>query len=41
VVWAWKAEDRYPCDMATAIVYEEAMETEEFGEIMADGGYDD
>ncbi|MDG5819697.1 multicopper oxidase domain-containing protein [Natronococcus sp. A-GB7] len=33
-------EDRYPGGMATAIVYEEAMETEEFGEIMSDAGYD-
>nr|WP_252490655.1 multicopper oxidase domain-containing protein [Natronococcus sp. CG52] len=33
-------EDAYPGGMATAIVYEEAMETEEFGEIMDDAGYD-
>ncbi|RQG96227.1 multicopper oxidase family protein [Natrarchaeobius oligotrophus] len=31
----------YPGGMATAIVYEEAMETDEFGEIMADAGYED
>ncbi|TYL39960.1 hypothetical protein CV102_03760 [Natronococcus pandeyae] len=33
-------EDAYPGGMATAIVYEEAMETEEFDEIMDDAGYD-
>ncbi len=31
---------RYPGGMATAIVYEEAMETEEFGEIMEEAGYE-
>ncbi|ELY54474.1 multicopper oxidase type 2 [Natronolimnohabitans innermongolicus JCM 12255] len=31
---------RYPGGMATAIVYEEAMETDEFEEIMDDAGYE-
>ena len=33
-------EGRYPGGMATAIVYEEAMDTPEFEEIMADAGFD-
>ncbi len=33
-------EGAYPGGMATAIVYEEAMETEEFAEIMDDAGFD-
>ncbi len=34
-------EGRYPGGMATAIVYEQAMETEEFAEVMADAGFSD
>ncbi|GAB3041424.1 multicopper oxidase domain-containing protein [Natronobiforma cellulositropha] len=33
-------EGNYPGGMMTAIVYEEAMETEEFAHVMADAGYD-
>nr|WP_306054231.1 multicopper oxidase domain-containing protein [Natronococcus sp. AD5] len=32
-------EDAYPSDMATAIVYEEAMVSEEFAELVDDTGY--
>ncbi|ELZ21558.1 multicopper oxidase type 3 [Haloterrigena salina JCM 13891] len=33
-------DGRYPGGMATAIVYEEAMDTEEFAEVMDDAGYE-
>jgi FtsP/CotA-like multicopper oxidase with cupredoxin domain len=33
-------EGRYPGGMLTAIVYEDAMETEEFADVMDDAGYD-
>ncbi len=33
-------EGRYPGGMATAIVYEQAMETDEFAEIMDDAGFE-
>lgn len=33
-------EGSYPGGMATAIVYEEAMETDEFAEVMADAGFE-
>ncbi|MFP8953240.1 multicopper oxidase domain-containing protein [Natrialbaceae archaeon A-arb3/5] len=34
-------EGSYPGGMATAIVYEEAMETDEFAEILEDAGYEE
>ncbi|ADB62455.1 multicopper oxidase type 3 [Haloterrigena turkmenica DSM 5511] len=33
-------DGRYPGGMATAIVYEEAMDTEEFADVMDDAGYE-